>query len=115
MRTHFIVATLSASVIAAPLPEEHHDVPFHHAGPVHATHPTYPHANYSPYESAHEYAYKQTPEYHAYAYPSPFEHGHDAEHFDPHSGYRGLTEHDTGYGPEHGHGFISDLRHGLFT
>ena len=109
MRTHFIVAALSASVIAYPLPEEHHDVSPHHP-PAHATHIVDPHMNYNPYETVHEYAYAHTPEYHAHA--------------DPHAGYEGHTEHDTAYAehgydhsvhPEHGHGFISDLRHGLFT
>ena len=108
MRTHFIVAALSASVIATYLPEGHHDVAPEHHAPVHAAYHDDHHMNYNPYDPVHEYAYAHTPEYHA----------------GPHAGFEGLTEHDTAHGghefdhtayPEYGHGFISDLRHGLFT
>ena len=45
MRSHFIVAMLTASVIATPLPEEHHDVPSHMV----------PHHN-DPYDADNEFA-----------------------------------------------------------
>ena len=111
MRSHFIVAALTASVIAAPLPDLHHDVhdvaPYH--GPLHSD----PHhVNYNPHETMHEYEYAHTPEHHAHAYSHGFE-GHMPEHFDSHSGHA-EHGHDVGHG-EYGHGFISELRHGLFS